>query len=50
MRFGKSSWWDYLECQVGEYSFDKVKVKVSCWKLLSDLKKGYREKRVGGIT
>jgi hypothetical protein len=30
---------DYLECQVGEDSFGTM-VKVSCWKLLSDLKNG----------
>jgi hypothetical protein len=47
MRFGKSRWWDYLECQVGEYSFDKVKVKVSFWKLLSDLKKRIQGKAGG---
>jgi hypothetical protein len=44
---GEAGGRDYLECQVGKYSFDKVKVKVSCWKLLSDLK-NRKQGKAGG--
>ncbi len=43
---GEVGGWDYLECQVGEDSFGTM-VKVSCWKLFSDLKKRIQGKAGG---